>query len=80
MKWKHPSVPPPKYVNVISSIEKCMASVFFYAKGIVFIVYYHSDETHHQWRVQNQLAEAVTRDKDKHAGKLTKRSIYLSGQ
>ena len=39
MQWKHPSSPPPKKGKVVSSAGKVMASVFWDAKGIVFVDY-----------------------------------------
>ena len=38
MQWKHPSSPPKK-AKVVSSAGKVMASVFWDAKGIMFIDY-----------------------------------------
>ena len=45
MQWKHPSSPPPKKANVVSSAGKVMASVFWDPKGIVFIVYLQKGQT-----------------------------------
>ena len=39
MQWKHSISPAPKKAKVVSSAGKVMASVFWDAKGIVFIDY-----------------------------------------
>ena len=45
MQWKHPSSPPPKKAKVVSSAGKMMASLFWDAKGIVFIAYLQKGQT-----------------------------------
>ena len=44
MQWKH-STSAPKKAKVVSSARKVMASVFWDAKGIVFIDYFQKDKT-----------------------------------
>ena len=43
--WVHHSSPPPKKAKVVSSAGKVMASVFWDAKGIVFIDYLQKGQT-----------------------------------
>ena len=45
MQWKHSSSPPPKKANVVSSAGKVMASIFWDAKGIMFIDYLQKGQT-----------------------------------
>ena len=45
IQWKHPSSPPPKKAKMMSLAGKVMASVFWDAKGIVFIDYLQKGQT-----------------------------------
>ena len=45
MQWKHSTSPAPKKAKVVSSSGKVMASVFWDAKGIVFIDYLQKGKT-----------------------------------
>ena len=45
MQWKHSTSPAPKKAKVVSSAGKVMASVFWDAKGIVFIDYLQKGKT-----------------------------------
>ena len=45
MQWKHSTSPAPKEAKVVSSAGKVKASVFWDAKGIVFIDYLQKGKT-----------------------------------
>ena len=61
MQWKHPSSPPPKNTKVVSSAGKVMASVFWDAKGIVFIDYLQRGQTINGGIYLCQLAESAAK-------------------
>ena len=72
MQWKHSISPAPKKAKVVSSAEKVMASVFWDAKGIVFIDYLQKGKTingEYYAKLLRELRQAI---KSKWPGKLTK--------
>ena len=72
MQWKHSTSPAPKKAKVVSSAGKVMASVFRYAKGIVFIDYLQKGKTitgEYYAKLLRELRQAI---KSKRPGKLTK--------
>ena len=72
MQWKHSSSPAPKKAKVVSSAGKVIASVFWDAKGIVFIEYLQKGETingEYYAKLLKELRQAI---KSKRPGKLTK--------
>lgn len=76
MQWKHPSSPPPKKAKVVSSAGKVMASVFWDAKGIVFIDYLQKGRTINGEYYANLLRELRKAIKSKRPGKLTKGVLF----
>lgn len=76
MQWKHTFSPPPKKAKVVSSAGKVMASVFWDAKGVVFVDYLEKGQTingEYYSNLLRQLREAI---KKKRPGKLTKGVLY----
>ena len=72
MQCKHSTSPAPKKAKVVSSAGKVMASVFWDAKGIVFIDYLQKDKTingEYYAKLLRELRQAI---KSKQPGKLTK--------
>ena len=72
MQWKHSTSPAPKKAKVVSSVGKVMASVFWDAKGIVFINYLQKGKiTNGEYyaKLLRQLRQAI---RSKRPGKLTK--------
>ena len=45
MQWKYTFSPPPKKAKVVSSAGKVMVSVFWDAKGVVFVDYLEKGQT-----------------------------------
>ena len=75
MQWKHSTSPAPKKVKVVSSAGKVMASVFWDAKGIVFIDYLQKGKTingEYYTKLLRELRQAI---KSKRPGKLTKGAL-----
>ena len=72
MQWKHSTSPAPKKTEVVSSAGKVMTSVFWDAKGIVFINYLQKGKTingEYYAKLLRELRQAI---KSKRPGKLTK--------
>ena len=72
MQWKHSTSLAPKKAKVVPSTEKVMASVFWDAKGIVFINYLQKSKTingEYYAKLLRELRQAI---KSKRPGKLTK--------
>ena len=72
MQWKHSTSPAPKKAKVVSSAGKVMVSVFWDAKGIVFIDYLQKGKTingEYYAKLLRELRQAI---KSKRPGKLTK--------
>lgn len=76
MQWKHPSSPAPKKAEVVSSAGKVMASVFWDAKGIVFIDYLQKGQTINEEYYTNLLRQLRKTIKSKRPGKLTKGILF----
>ena len=76
MQWKHPSFRPPKKAKVVSSAGKAMASVFWDAKGIVFIDYLQKVQTINEEYYANLLRQLQKAIKSKQPGKLTKGVLF----
>ena len=76
MQWKHPSSPFPKKAKVVLSAEKVAASVFWDAKGIVFIDYLQKRRTINGEYYANLLKEMRQVIKSKRPGKLTKGVLF----
>ena len=72
MQWKHSTSLAPKKAKVVSSAEKVMASVFWDAKGIVFIDYLQKGKTINGEYYAKLLRELRQVIKSKRPGKLTK--------
>ena len=71
MQWKYSTSPAPKKAKVVSSAGKMMASVFWDAKGIVFIDYLQKGKTingEYYAKLLRELRQAI---KSKRSGKLT---------
>ena len=72
MQWKHSTSPASKKAKVVSSTGKVMASIFWDAKGIVFIDYLQKGKTingEYYAKLLRELGQAI---KSKWPGKLTK--------
>ena len=72
MQWKHSTSPAPKKAKMVSFAGKVMASVFWDAKGIVFIDYLQKGKTingEYYAKLLRELRQAI---KSKRPGKLTK--------
>ena len=76
MQWKHSGSTPPKEAKVISSAGKLMASVFWDAKGIVFIDYLQKGRTINGEYFVNLLKQLRKAMKAKRLGKLTKGVLF----
>ena len=72
MQWKHSTSPAPKKAKVVSFAGKVMASVFWNAKGIVFIDYLQKGKTINREYYAKLLRELRQAIKSKRPGKLTK--------
>ena len=72
MQWKHSTSPAPKKAKVVSSAGKVPASVFWDAKGIVFINYLQKGKTINGEYYAKLLRELQQAIKSKRPGKLTK--------
>ena len=72
MQWKHSTSPAPKKAKVVSSAGKVMASVFWDARGIVFIDYLEKGKTINGECYAKLLRELQQAIKSKRPGKLTK--------
>ena len=80
MQWKHSTSPAPKKAKVVSSAGKVMASVFWDAKGIVFIDYLQKNKTingEYYAKLLRKLWQAI---KSKAAWKADKRCPASSEQ
>ena len=76
MQWKHSTSPTPKNAKVVSSTGKVMTSVFWEAKGIVFIDYFQKGKTingEYYAKLLRELRQAI---KSKRPGKLTKADFF----
>ena len=76
MQWKHPGSPPQKKAKVVSSAGKVMASVFWDAKGIVFIDYLEKGRTINGEYYAALLKQLRKEIKAKRPGKLTKGVLF----
>ena len=72
MQWKHSTSPAPKKAKVVPSAGKVMTSVFWDAKGIVFIEYLQKGKTINEEYYAKLLRELRQAIKSKRPGKLTK--------
>ena len=76
MQWKHPGSPPPKKAKVVSSAGKVMASVFWDAKGIIFIDYLQKGRRINEEYYADLLKQLRKAIKAKRPGKLTKMVLF----
>ena len=72
MQWKHSTSHAPKKAKVVSSAGKVMVSVFWDAKGIVFIDYLQKGKTINGEYYANLRRELRQATKSKRPGKLAK--------
>ncbi|XP_076029120.1 histone-lysine N-methyltransferase SETMAR-like [Oratosquilla oratoria] len=76
MQWKHSSSPTSKKAKVVSSAGMVMATVYWAAKGIVFIDYLQKGKTINGKYYANLLMQLRKAIKSKRAGKLTKGVLF----
>ena len=77
MQWKHLQSPPSKNAKVVLSARKVMASVFWDAKGVVFVDYLPKGKTINGEYYANLLRQLRQAIKAKRPGKLTKGSCDI---
>ncbi|XP_030588657.1 histone-lysine N-methyltransferase SETMAR-like [Archocentrus centrarchus] len=76
MQWNHLSSPPPKKAKVVSLAGKVMVSVFWDAKGIVFIDYLQNGHTINGEYYANLLRQLRKAIESKRPGKLSKGVLF----